>query len=140
MDSVAEATTQLDWLLAGFLHRTPGTVHALVASGDGLRIAASARVDGALADQLAAAGCGLAGLANGAALLVGLGPMMQTIIELENGHIFVTQVADRAMLTVVADRDCDIGMIGYEMTALAGQVGRLLSPAVRRADPQWRST
>jgi hypothetical protein len=35
------------------------------------------------------------------------------------------------VLAVFADRYCDIGMIGYEMTLLATRVGHLLSPAPR---------
>jgi uncharacterized protein len=35
------------------------------------------------------------------------------------------------VLAVFADRYCDIGMIGYEMTLLAARVGHLLTPAPR---------
>ena len=35
------------------------------------------------------------------------------------------------MLAVLADRYCDIGMIGYEMTLLAARVGYVLNPAPR---------
>jgi hypothetical protein len=32
---------------------------------------------------------------------------------------------------VFADRRCDIGMVGYEMTMLANRVGHALTPAPR---------
>jgi predicted regulator of Ras-like GTPase activity (Roadblock/LC7/MglB family) len=129
-------TGQLDWLLADFLRKTPGVVHALVVSGDGLRVAASERVDRRLGDQLSAATSGLVSLANGAANLVQLGAMTQTIVELTEGHLFVTQISDGATLAVVADRQCDMGMVGYEMTMMAAQVGHALTPAAR-AGQQW---
>jgi hypothetical protein len=39
----------------------------------------------------------------------------------------------------VAARDCDMGMIGYEMTMLAAQVGHALTPVARLA-PEWPPT
>lgn len=130
---------QLDWLLADFLRNTPGVVHALVVSGDGLRVAASEGVDRRLGDQLSAATSGLVSLANGAAKLVQLGPMTQTIVELTDGHLFVTQISEGATLAVVADRNCDMGMVGYEMTMLAAQVGHALTPR-ERVSQQWPAT
>ena len=138
MNAANQARGQLDWLLADFIRSTPGVVHALVVSGDGLRVAASGQVDERLADQLSAATSGLVSLANGAAHLVQLGPMTQTIVELEGGHLFITQISDGATLAVVADRHCDMGMVGYEMTILAGQVGHVLTPAAR-VSPAWPS-
>ena len=49
---------QLDWLLVEFVRDTPGVVHAIVVSGDGLRLATSPGVTVALGDQLAAAASG----------------------------------------------------------------------------------
>ena len=131
MTTAHQARGQLDWLLADFLRSTPGVVHALVVSADGLRVAASEQVDDRLADQLSAATSGLVSLANGAAQLVQLGPMSQTIVELAGGHLFITQISEGATLAVVADRKCDIGMVGYEMTMLAVQVGHALTPNAR---------
>jgi predicted regulator of Ras-like GTPase activity (Roadblock/LC7/MglB family) len=128
----------LDWLLDDFMRGTPGVVHALVVSADGLRVAASERLDTRLGDQLSAATSGLVSLANGAARLVQMGPMAQTIVELAGGHLFVTQIREGASLAVVADRGCDMGMVGYEMTMLASQVGHALTPATR-SGRRWPS-
>ena len=128
---------QLDWLLSDFLRNVPGVMHALVVSADGLRVAASDHVDSRLGDQLSAATSGLVSLANGAAKLVGLGPMTQTIVELSAGHLFVTQISEGATLAVVADRSCDMGLVGYEMTMLAAQVGHALTPHARVGGGQW---
>jgi uncharacterized protein len=136
MKGTGEARGQLDWLLASFLRSTPGVLHALVVSGDGLRVAASERVDAELGDQLSAALSGLVSLANAAAQRVQLGPVTQTIVELTAGHLFVTQIAEGSMLAVVANRDCDMGMVGYGMTMLAAQVGHAVTPAARVSE-QW---
>ena len=36
-----------------------------------------------------------------------------------------------SILVVHAERHCDMGMVGYEMTMLANRVGHVLTPAVR---------
>ncbi len=64
---------QLDWLLAEFVRDTPGVVHGVVVSGDGLRLATSPDVGVALGDQLAAAASGLVSLARGTAVLLDAG-------------------------------------------------------------------
>lgn len=120
-----------DWLVADFAARTPGVRHALAVSADGLRIAASAQLDDGLADRLAAAASGLLSLARGTAALLSAGAPTQTILEMTGGYLFLSPVGRGAVLLVHADRGCDIGMLGYEMTMLAGRVGHALEPAAR---------
>jgi len=122
---------RLDWLLADFADETPGVARALVVSADGLCIAMSAGITEALGDQLAAAASGLVSLAKGAARLLRSGPVAQTILEMAGGYLFITAIDHGAALAVHADRNCDIGMVGYEMTMLANRVGHALSPGVR---------
>ena len=124
---------QLDWLLVEFVRDTPGVVHGVVVSGDGLRLATSPGVGTALGDQLAAAASGLVSLARGTATLLGAGAVSQTILEMAGGYLFVTSVSQGATLAVYAERQCDIGMVGYEMTLLASRVGHALTPAPRSA-------
>jgi predicted regulator of Ras-like GTPase activity (Roadblock/LC7/MglB family) len=131
MNDTGRERGQLDWLLTSFLRSTPGVVHILVVSGDGLRVAASERISSQLGDQLSAAVSGLVSLSNAAAQLIQFGPMTQTIVELLEGHLFVTQIAEGATLAVVASRECDMGLVGYEMTMLASQVGHALTPTPR---------
>jgi predicted regulator of Ras-like GTPase activity (Roadblock/LC7/MglB family) len=121
----------MDWLLVDFSRRTAGVRHSLVVSRDGLRLAASDRIDIGLADQLAAISSGLVSLAQGAARAFAAEPVQQTIVEMAGGYLFVSSISEGAVLAVFADRYCDIGMIGYEMTLLATRVGHLLSPAPR---------
>jgi uncharacterized protein len=122
---------QLDWLLVDFSRRTSGVRHSLVVSRDGLRLATSDRIDTALADQLSAITSGLLSLAQGAARAFNAEPVQQTIVEMAGGYLFVSSISEGAVLAVFADRYCDIGMIGYEMTLLATRVGYILNPAPR---------
>ena len=122
---------QLDWLLAEFARDVPGVVHGVVVSGDGLRLAMSPDVTVALGDQLAAAASGLVSLARGTAHLLDAGPVSQTILEMAGGYLFVSSVSQGATLAVFTHRQCDIGMVGYEMTMLASRVGHALTPAPR---------
>jgi predicted regulator of Ras-like GTPase activity (Roadblock/LC7/MglB family) len=124
---------QLGWLLSEFSRTTAGVRNALVVSADGLKLATSPNVDAALADQLSAAASGLVSLARGTAMLLQAGPVSQTILEMEGGYLFVTAISQGATLAVHAERSCDIGMVGYEMTMLAARVGHVLSPQSRAA-------
>jgi len=123
----------LDWLLVEFTRNTPGVVHVVVVSGDGLRLATSPGVGAALGDQLSAAASGLVSLARGTAQLLDAGAVSQTIIEMAGGYLFVTSVSKGATLAVFAERACDMGLIGYEMTMLATRVGHAVTPAQRNA-------
>ncbi len=123
--------SQLNWLIGEFARETPGVTQALVVSADGLRLAASAGMAEALGDQLSAAASGLVSLAKGTARLLEAGPVTQTILEMAGGYLFVTAIDTGATLAVHADRRCDLGMVGYEMTMLANRVGHALTPGVR---------
>jgi predicted regulator of Ras-like GTPase activity (Roadblock/LC7/MglB family) len=70
-------------------------------------------------------------LARGTASLLGGGALCQTILEMAGGYLFVTSVSEGATLAVYAERRCDIGLVGYEMTMLASRVGHALTPAPR---------
>ena len=128
---------QLGWLLAEFTRTTAGVRNALVVSADGLKLATSPDVDPALADQISAAACGLVSLARGTAALLAAGPVTQTILEMERGYLFVTAISQGATLAVHAERSCDIGMVGYEMTLVASRVGHVLTPQSRSAAGGW---
>ncbi len=122
---------RLDWLLSDFIRTVPGTKHALVVSGDGLLLAASDRIDPSFADQLAAGTSGLVSLARGVANSLGAGAVEQTIIEMAGGYLFITSISVNSCLAVLADLQCDMGMVGYEITMLASRVGHVLTPPSR---------
>ena len=85
----------------------------------------------ACADQLAAAASGLVSLARATTNLLASGSLTQTILEMSGGYLFVTSVSRGATVAVHATRQCDLGLVGYEMTLLAERVGKALDPGVR---------
>jgi uncharacterized protein len=123
--------SRLDWVVLEFARGTPGVIDALVVSGDGLLLATSPGTTRELADQLSAACSGLVSLARGTAHLLDAGPVTQTILEMAGGYLFITAISHGATLGVYADRQCDIGMVGYEMTMLASRVAHALTPGAR---------
>ena len=134
MIRTAEASRQLDWLVNDFARRVAGVTHALVVSVDGLKLAVSDRIDESVADQLAAVASGLVSLTRGAAQCFGAEPVVQTIVETAGGYLFVTSVSEGSTLAVFAAVECDIGLVGYEMTLLVSRVGQLLGAGRRGAD------
>jgi uncharacterized protein len=122
---------QLDWLLEDFARSTPGVIHALVVSSDGLRLAATPQVGTVLADQLSAATSGLVSLARGTASMLSSPPLSQIILEMEGGYLFATSISQGSILAVNTRRSADLGLVGYEMTMLASRVGHALTPAAR---------
>lgn len=121
----------VDFLVARFARTVPGITHALVVSVDGLLLAMSDDLDRATGDQLAAVASGLSSLTRGASQVFDAGSVEQIVIELSAGYLFVTPISDGSLLTVLSPRNCDIGLVGYEMAILATKVGDVLTPAMR---------
>jgi predicted regulator of Ras-like GTPase activity (Roadblock/LC7/MglB family) len=131
MTQLSREAQNLNWLVSNFARSVPGAAHAIVLSADGLLMAVSERLDRARADQLAAVASGLASLTQGAARLLGGGKVTQTVVEMENGFLFVMSVSDGSCLAVLAAPSCDIGLIGYEMALLVARTGEVLTPELR---------
>ena len=121
------------WLVEGFVERTPGVAHAAVVSADGLLLTASRALPGDRADQLAAIAAGLSSLTSGAARCFDGGAVVQTVVEMEGGFVMLMAISDGSSLVSLAEPDCDIGLVGYEMTLLVDQVGSALTPGARLA-------
>ena len=107
----------LDWLLSSFIDRIPGAKSAVVVSSDGLVLAMSELIDRDTADQLAAPD--------------DLVAKLREVVEMSGGYLFVTTVSDGSALAVMCELDCDIGLIGYEMSLLVDRIGQVLTPALR---------
>ena len=121
----------LNWLLNNFVDRIAGASSAVVVTTDGLVLALSDRIERDTADQLAAITSGLSSLTAGAARCFDAGPVNQLIVEMAGGFLFVTSISESSALAVMCDPDCDIGLIGYEMSLLVSRIGQVLTPALR---------
>jgi predicted regulator of Ras-like GTPase activity (Roadblock/LC7/MglB family) len=80
---------------------------------------------------LAAVSSGLISLTQGAARCFEAGHVVQTVVEMERGFLLLMSISDGSCLAVLASPNCDIGLIGYEMTLLVDRVGQLLTPELR---------
>jgi predicted regulator of Ras-like GTPase activity (Roadblock/LC7/MglB family) len=123
----------LSWLLTNLIERVPAIAHAIVVSTDGLPLACSQDFPADRADQLSAITSGLTSLTQGASRMFEGGAVTQTVVEMQRGLLLVVSIGDGSTLAVLAARDCDMGLVAYEMTMLADRAGRALSPKMRGA-------
>ena len=121
----------LDWVTSNFSTRIPGVRSVVVLSTDGLVLATSEGIGRDDADTMAAVTSGLTSLTQGAARTLGTGGVNQVIVEMDGGYLFVTTISDGSALAVTCGPDCDIGLIGYEMSLLVARLGPALTPRMR---------
>ncbi len=119
-----------NWLIQDFVDRIEGVVDSVVVSSDGLLMAMSDGIGRAGGDQLAAVASGLTSLTQGAARCFGGGTVEQVIVELAGGYMLFMAVSDGSSLAVLANKDSDVGVVGYEMQMLALRMGNVLTPAL----------
>jgi predicted regulator of Ras-like GTPase activity (Roadblock/LC7/MglB family) len=50
---------------------------------------------------------------------------------MERGIVLLMSISDGSCLATLAAPNCDIGLVGYEMTLLVDRVGQLLTPELR---------
>ena len=129
--TLSPAAQNLNWLVTNFVDRVPGVAHAVVVSADGLLLVSSDGLPRDRADQLAAVASGLTSLTQGAARCFEAGNVVQTVIEMERGFLFLMSISDGSCLAVLAATSCDVGLVGYEMALLVERTGDVLTPAVR---------
>lgn len=130
MRTVSGAARNFNWLLENFVRHTSATREAIAVSSDGFLLASSTSPVRDGAEQFAAIISGVTSLTNGAGELLGCGRVEQVVIEMDDGLLFISSISDGSALGVIADRDGDMGLIGYEMTLLLGRVGKALTPAL----------
>ncbi|QZY30633.1 roadblock/LC7 domain-containing protein [Nocardioides coralli] len=129
----------LDWVMTRFVDDVPGVSHAVLVSADGLLTAASAGLPGDRAEQVAAVSSGLASLAVGASGLFDGGAVLQTVIEMERGHLLLMAVGNGSHLGVLTKDGSDLGQVGYEMALLVDRVGRMVQTRPRTLPYGFRS-
>lgn len=129
-----------NWLLANFVHHTDGVRDAVAVSSDGLLIATSDGLDRNGADHLAAIVSSLASLSRTASRRYDFDGLKLIMIEMRRGFLLVSAVNGGSCIGAIADNNCDLGLIGYEISLLADRFGAILTPGLiaesRRYLPQ----
>lgn len=130
-DAPAGQDEGLGWLLRGLVDRVPHTRSAVLLSADGLTSAAHGLSPDS-ADHLAAIASGLFSIARSAAAKFGGSDgVRQVVAELDDRLLFVSSAGFGSVLTVLADRDADAGVVGYEMSQLVKSVRPFLTTPAR---------
>jgi len=127
----------MSWLLANFSDQVPGIAHVVAVSADGLLLASSRWLPPDRAEQLAAVTAGLVSLAQGVSQCSDGGEILQTVVEMAGGFLFLMSISDGSALAALAARNCDIGQVGYELTLLVDRVGNALAPGRRESSAQY---
>jgi predicted regulator of Ras-like GTPase activity (Roadblock/LC7/MglB family) len=127
--------SDLTWLLRGLIERVPHARNAVLLSADGLTTAVHG-LSADDADHLSAIASGLISIARSAATKFGgSGGVRQVVAELDDTLLFVSSAGYGSVLTVLADREADAGVLGYEMAQLVKSVRPFLGTPVRNPDP-----
>jgi predicted regulator of Ras-like GTPase activity (Roadblock/LC7/MglB family) len=125
-------STDLSWLLTGLVQRVPHTNSALLLSSDGL-VKAVHGLETDTADHMAALASGLYSLARSAGVRFGDGgEVRQVVVELDTSLLFVSTAGQGACLAVLAGREADAAVLGYEMAMLVKSVRPYLGTPARQ--------
>lgn len=124
---LSTSAANFNWLMSSFVENTVGADQAVVVSTDGVLMAV-AHLDRKSADRVAAIVTGVRSLSDGAAGLLHCGEMYRVIIEMRAGYLLVTAIRGGSVLGVVCNKQCDLGLVSYEMSLLVQRVGQQLTP------------
>lgn len=128
MAQLSQGSLNINWMLSNFVETTPGVEQAIAVSSDGLLMAISSNLERASADKMAAVVTGMRSLSDGAARVLAKGGLNQVIVEMAGAYMFVSAIAGGSAVGVVASRNCDLGMVGYEITVLVSRFATQLTP------------
>ncbi|MFD3658463.1 roadblock/LC7 domain-containing protein [Streptomyces sp. NPDC058620] len=127
---------ELDWLLDDMVTRVGEVRHVVVLSSDGLAVGASSALSREDAEHLAAVASGFHSLAKGAGRHFRAGGVRQTMVEMDDGFLFVAAAGDGSCLAVLSTAAADIGLVAYEMARLVKRVGEHLRTPPRLVGTQ----
>lgn len=129
---------ELSWLLKGLADRAPHTRSVVLLSADGIPTAVHG-LDRDRADQLAAIASGLFSLARTAAAgFADSDGVSQVVAELDGSLLFVSSAGFGSVLAVLAGKEADARLMGYEMTQLVKSVRPFLATPARQPDARNR--
>ncbi|MFJ2115518.1 MULTISPECIES: roadblock/LC7 domain-containing protein [unclassified Streptomyces] len=132
-DMTTGHASDLDWLLSGLVQRVPHTRSAVLLSSDGL-VRSLHGLDSDSADHMAALASGLYSLGRSAGARFGDGgEVRQVVVELDSTLLFVSTAGSGTALAVLAGREADAAVLGYEMAMLVKSVRPYLITPLRQS-------
>lgn len=140
MNENGTSAPDLNWLLDDVVNRVVGAQNAIVLSSDGMLIGRSAGMSKDDSDQLSAIASSLHSLAKGVSRQFSRGRVLQNMIEMERGYLFVSTAGQGACLAVLAAETVNVEDIAYEMNRLVKRVGDYLASPPREATHTIRET
>ncbi|MGW6356912.1 roadblock/LC7 domain-containing protein [Streptomyces sp. NPDC055092] len=121
----------VDWLLDDLVDRVAEVRYVVMLSTDGLCVGASRGLGRDESERFAAIASGFHSLAKGAGRHFDAGGVVQTMVELHGGFLFVVAAGDGSCIAVFTDAQADIGLVAYEMALLVERVREHLAVPVR---------
>ncbi|MFI5661999.1 roadblock/LC7 domain-containing protein [Streptomyces sp. NPDC051684] len=121
----------IDWLLDELAARVLEVRYVVMLSGDGLCVGASTGLGRDESERFCAIASGFHSLAKGAGRHFSAGGVVQTMVELEGGFLFVVAAGEGSCLAVFTDGHADIGLVAYEMALLVDRVREHLGVPTR---------
>jgi predicted regulator of Ras-like GTPase activity (Roadblock/LC7/MglB family) len=122
--------TNFTWLLDSFVNDTTGVTDAVAVSSDGLLISMSSTLERSAAEKVSAMIAGFVSLGTGASQIFGFGGLNQIIVALNEGFVFVASISGGSCIGVVANKACDIGLVGHHTRLLVERAGAVLTPGL----------
>src|SRR5260370_26563920 len=101
----------MSWLMTSCADHVAGIAHVVAVSADGSLLASSRGLPEDRADQLSAIAAGVVSLTHGTARYFNGGGVLQTIVEMDGGYLFLMSISDGSCLAVLAGRNCDVGQV-----------------------------
>jgi uncharacterized protein len=128
MAQLSQGSVNINWMLSNFVETTAGVEQAIAVSSDGLLMAISSNLERSSADKMAAVVTGMRSLSDGAARVLNKGGLNQVIVEMAGAYLFVSAISGGSAIGVVSSRNCDLGLVGYEITVLVSRFATQLTP------------
>jgi predicted regulator of Ras-like GTPase activity (Roadblock/LC7/MglB family) len=128
---MSDETGEPGWLLESLVMTVPGARSALLLSADGLALADYGLGKDA-ADQMAPLAASLCSLTRQVGRLFGGGDIIRQLAAELSGAIFMVSSAGYgSVIAVLAERETDAGVLGYEMSQLVKSVAPFLASRPR---------
>jgi predicted regulator of Ras-like GTPase activity (Roadblock/LC7/MglB family) len=108
----------LAWLLDDLASRVEDFRRAVILSRDGLLVAATRDLSREDAEHMSAVAAALQSLGTGTGDRFGVGGVRQTVIEFEDGLLFVIAAGEGSCMAALSPATADAGLVAYEMAML----------------------